>query len=161
MGVVGSVAPVPGVVSTLDVAEETEMPARVQLSRLCMAHTPDVAATGPAHLLCLVRRVADRDRVAFADLCDRLFVRVLRAARSGVPDSESSAAVVVATLMEVWWMARFHAAPGTDVHAWLDDIVSRRVADRVASRPPARVDRDYDRHTSLVLAAVLGRSRLA
>lgn len=134
------------------------MPSRVQLSRLCVSHAPDVAATGQAYLLCLVRRIADRDRVAFADLCDRLFVPVLRAARSSVPDPEATAAVVVATLMEVWWMARFHSAPGTDVHAWVDDIVGRRVADRVASRPPARLDQDYDQHTSLVLAAVLGRT---
>lgn len=72
------------------------------------AHIPRLNADA---LVDLVVRVAAGDRLAFAKL---------HAATSGEAHAGPD------TFVEVWWMARFHCEPGTDVAAWITGIARRR-----------------------------------
>jgi len=134
-----------------------------------------------AHLQRLVGRVADKDKVAFADLYDALSPRLLDEIRSASASPLRVAALVSATFVEVWALARFHTGPGNDVEVWITDIAARRTTDRrrgaqgytdntgaaesvASSRRPhwsiAFYER-YDRQYVLCLAALLNRPLLA
>jgi hypothetical protein len=52
--------------------------------------------------------------------------------RRQVPDPFRVASIVV----EVWWLAGGHVDPDTDVMAWINKIVRRRVADSRPLTPP-------------------------
>jgi DNA-directed RNA polymerase specialized sigma24 family protein len=100
----------------------------------------EAAALGPGggedHLRWLVRRVADNDRAAFAELFYRVSGAMSNGLHRQIPDLDRVAGVVAGTFVEVWWLAGGHVDPGTDVMAWLHQIVRRRLADsRPAERP--------------------------
>jgi DNA-directed RNA polymerase specialized sigma24 family protein len=127
--------------------------------------------TGESPLLPLVRRIADEDTRAFADLHDAVSATILGKLQSPTRDPAEAAAIASATFVEVWSMARFHSAPGTDVDAWLANIVARRSADRdvnagpsadpsdvAGHRTPCAAIVDHDRQTLLTLAALLAHS---
>jgi hypothetical protein len=89
---------------------------------------------GPERLRWLIRRIADDDRGAFAELFDQCSELVSRRLRSQVPDRRRVAGVLAGTFVEVWWLAGCHVDPDTDVMVWIEAILQRRVAD---SRPAA------------------------
>lgn len=101
--------------------------------RLCESALP-APCGGPERLQWLVRRIADDDRDAFCELFDRCSGRVLSGLRRQVSDRYRVAGVLAGTFVEVWWLAGGHVDPDTDVMAWIDQIVQRRVGD---SRPAA------------------------
>lgn len=109
-----------------------------------MATHTDTRTATPADLAGLVARVADGDRLAFADLhtatADRL-------ADAGL------GAVATATFVEVWWLARHHCGPGSDVAGWIVDVARRRAADAV--------DADTARRAEVLLAGLLDRRSAA
>ena len=82
----------------------------------------------------LVRRIADDDRDAFCELFDRCSGPVWLYLGRQVVDPYRAAGVFAGTFVEVWWLAGCHVGQGTDVLAWIEQIVRRRVAD---SRPAA------------------------
>jgi DNA-directed RNA polymerase specialized sigma24 family protein len=156
------------------------MSSNIRLSR-SVDRGGDRVPPGPvadrAHLLSLVGRIAVEDRGALAELYDALSARLFKHLRRSTSDPVEATAVTNATFVEVWCLARFHAAPHTDVAAWIADIAARRTADRrwVAGRgaqadtTPDRSDApgrrlcwvaaadSHDHHTRLVLAALLDR----
>lgn len=77
----------------------------------------------------LLRRVADDDHGAFGELFHRVSGPVSKRVRRQVPDPIRGAGVVAGTFVEVWWLASCHVDPDTDVMAWINKIVRRRVAD--------------------------------
>jgi DNA-directed RNA polymerase specialized sigma24 family protein len=95
--------------------------------------TPPPSTAGASYLLRLVRRIADKDPDAFADLSDIVSEAILLKVQSSTRDPAGATAIAAATLVEVWSMARFHCAAGADVDTWLSQIVARRAADRDAS----------------------------
>jgi hypothetical protein len=105
------------------------------------------------HLLGLVRRIAGKDRSALAELHAALSPTLIVFARSREWDPVEAAAIISATFTEVWWMARFHTFPGTDVLAWTMDIAMRRAADRRDGGDGFA----YDQHVDSTLSALLRR----
>jgi len=89
---------------------------------------------GPERVRWLIRRIADDDRDAFAELFDLCSGPVSSGLRDQVSDRHRAAGILAGTFTEVWWLAGCHVDPDTDVMAWIDEIVQRRVAD---SRPAA------------------------
>jgi DNA-directed RNA polymerase specialized sigma24 family protein len=87
-------------------------------------------AAEPERLVRLVRRVARTDRAAFANLYDTLSPRISIQLRLMLPNQADAAAISSATFLEVWWLARFHVAHGTDVLRWAAGIAERRGAER-------------------------------
>jgi RNA polymerase sigma-70 factor (ECF subfamily) len=78
----------------------------------------------------LVRRVADADKGAFVQLYRAFAPEVAAHLRITALDPANAAAITSATFVEVWWLARFHTAPDTDVSAWITGIASRRAGER-------------------------------
>ena len=118
-----------------------------------------------------MRRIADDDRDAFAELYDTLSPRLRRNLRSGSPVPVHVNAIVAATFVEVWSLARFHTAADTDVWAWITDIAARRRGERLPAVDPfagsatgaghplwwtAQVE-SRDRQAERDLAVLLGR----
>jgi hypothetical protein len=89
----------------------------------------------PERLRWLIRRIADDDHDAFAELFDRCSGLVSRLLDRQVSDRNRAAGVLAGTFVEVWWLAGCRVAPETDVMAWIDKIVQRRVADSRPSVP--------------------------
>ena len=157
------------------------------ISQSRSGHSGGRQAAGPSppgqstYLQRLVVRVADKDKVAFADLYDALSPRLLDEIRSAAVSPLRVVALVSATFVEVWALARFHSGPGTDVEVWITDIAARRTTDRqrgarrypndagaagsvVSPRRPhwsIAFDERYDRQYVLCLAALLNRPLLA
>jgi hypothetical protein len=77
----------------------------------------------------LIVRIACRDRAAFRALYDDTCGRVRDGLESRLGDTTWAAGVLVATYVEVWWLAGWHTDPGCDTVAWMNDIVKRRVAE--------------------------------
>jgi hypothetical protein len=93
---------------------------------------------GADRLRWLLRRVADDDHGAFGELFHRVSGPVSSRVRRQVPDPFRVAGIVAGTFVEVWWLAGGHVDPDTDVMAWINKIVRRRVADsRPLAPPPA------------------------
>ena len=101
----------------------------------------------------LVRRVAAKDRTAFAELHRALSPPLVAFARSRGLAPADAAAVLRATFTEVWWMARFHTSPADDILDWTMDIVLRRVADRDDDGGASTTA--HDQHTASVLSGLL------
>ena len=108
-------------------------------------------APAPRTLIDLVRQVADADGRAFARLYHALAPAVAGNLRPTLPDPADAAAVVSATFVEVWLLARFHAAAGTDVPTWVAAIATRRAGERSLGRLQAMQDKQY----ALALARLL------
>jgi DNA-directed RNA polymerase specialized sigma24 family protein len=115
----------------------------------------ETALPGPGgdadRLRWLLRRIADDDRGAFAELFHQLSAPMSSRVRHQVADPLRGAGVVAGTFVEVWWLAGCHINPETDVMAWINKIVWRRVAD---SRPPAKPAADSVAPTPGVLTAL-------
>ncbi|GIE90958.1 hypothetical protein Are01nite_74380 [Actinoplanes regularis] len=94
---------------------------------------------GPERLRWLIRRIADNDRDALAELFDQYSGLLSRRLRRQVPDRHRAAGIVAGTFVEVWWLAGCHLDPDTDAMVWIDEILQRRVAD---SRPAAPLSAD-------------------
>lgn len=92
---------------------------------------------GPERLRWLIRRIADDDRDAFVELFARCSGLVSRRLRRQVLDRYRVSVVLAGTFVEVWWLARCHVDPDTNVMAWIDEIVQRRVADSQPAAPSA------------------------
>jgi DNA-directed RNA polymerase specialized sigma24 family protein len=128
----------------------------------------------PSHLLSLVRRVALRDRPAFAEIYDAVSARLGADLRSAGFAPDEAIGVVSATFVEVWQMARFHSGPDVDVEVWLSAIAGRRSAERRLARSQASARAgpsadatepwwvafadDQDRLSRITLAKLLRRS---
>ena len=104
--------------------------ATLRLRHRPLTSPPVEPSEGQAHLQRLVRRVADEDHNAFADLYDELSGGLLLDLEQTTEDPVHAAAISAATFVEVWALARFHATADTDVHVWVADIAARRTADR-------------------------------
>lgn len=134
--------------------------------RLCNAASPGI--DGAEVLRRLVRRIADDDHDAFAELFDRVSGPVSFSLHREVHNPHRVAAVVAGTFVEVWWLAGGHVDLDTDVMAWIQAIVRRRVAD---SRAPAPLTADsgvptpqeftalWTQRVESELAGLLGRHR--
>ncbi len=130
-----------------------------------------------AHLQGLMAQIADKNQIAFSHLYDALSPQLLGEVRSAPTTSHRAAAVVSATFIEVWTLARFHTGPGQDVAAWITEIAVRRITDRQSSDHAHSYDHPaaasvgsperqpwwtvvadaYDRQCALHLAALLDR----
>lgn len=108
--------------------------------------SPSDPGDDSADLRRLVQRIAADDRNAFAELFDRVSGPLSSGLRSQVPDPVRAAGIVAGTFVEVWWLAGCHVAADTDVLAWINEIVRRRVAD---SRSPGPGAPDSAAHTAL------------
>jgi len=89
---------------------------------------------GAEHLRWLIRRIADDDHTAFAELFDHVSGPVASRLLRQLSDSVRAAGIVAGTFVEVRWLAGAHIEADTDVLAWINEIVRRRLAD---GRPPA------------------------
>lgn len=110
----------------------------------------------------LIVRIACRDRAAFASLYDQTSGRLRDALEWRLGDRARAAGVLVATYVEVWWLAGRHADPGCDAVAWINDVVERRIAEGPpVSQSAATTGGSFAvlraRHAELELADLLGR----
>jgi hypothetical protein len=112
-------------------------------------------ATRNSQLSRLVRRVADGDRSAFAELFDMTAERLIAAMRSRLRDPDVAAEVATETLVEVWWMARHHVdGRGTNAAAaWIVEIAARRAEERAR---PGRQAPDVPDAGGSASAALMG-----
>lgn len=118
-------------------------------------------------LLSLLRRVAREDREAFADLHNTLSPLVHERLRAVTPSTGITGGIVAATFIEVWWHARYHVAPDSDVVGWVTEIADRRMGDWQRDCDPVRTDlpapqawtvagvESYYRHADVALAELL------
>jgi len=79
----------------------------------------------------LLNRVADREPGAFARLSAALTPAVAAQLRSSPLSRADVEAITAATLLEVWWLARFHRTSDTDIWSWIADIADRRARERL------------------------------
>ncbi|WP_203739769.1 hypothetical protein [Actinoplanes cyaneus] len=105
----------------------------------------------PSELLALT---ANGDRVAFRELYEELRAPVMRQVCRSLAGSDEIREVVYGTFVEVWWMARFHAADSAEVMPWVLDIACRRAEECARTRSPADAGA-----TNRVLLETLLRSR--
>jgi hypothetical protein len=78
----------------------------------------------------LLHRVACADCSAIAELYRIVSADIRVQVEQTVPDPGDIDAVMAATFVEVWWLARGHAASHPDVQAWIRAIASRRSSER-------------------------------
>lgn len=136
-----------------------------------MVHFYGPASVGPSgsaqRLRWLVRRIADDDRDAFGELFDRCSGQVWRCLGRQVVDPHRAGRVLAGTFVEVWWLAGCHVDQGTDVVAWIEEIVARRVADSqpaalataiAASPEVGLLGAQWAQGVELELAGLLGRN---
>lgn len=108
----------------------------------------------------LLRRVADRDPIAFRSLYRRLVGRVFRQSREGLGNTASAVAVTKAAFVEVWRLAPVSGARHDDAIGWLTAITARRVTERIESGIPRSLLAGHDEHMDRELAAVLNFDRV-
>jgi DNA-directed RNA polymerase specialized sigma24 family protein len=113
----------------------------------------------------LLTRVAQADRAAFASLHRRLRPDLATQLASVPLDQADAAAVVDATFVEIWWLARRRTGRATDALAWVRGIAARRAADRWVARmtqptdgQPMGVLTMFDRHVASELGTLLAQS---
>jgi hypothetical protein len=105
----------------------------------------------------LLDLTAHRDRVAFAALYDWLAPPVHEVAARSLPGGNHARAVVQATFLEVWHLARL-ASEYRDVWAWVTVITERRTAERVCLIAGGYPTYTYhDLHTAHDLGRLLGK----
>ena len=114
-----------------------------------------------AHLRHLIVRIACRDRAAFTTLYDDTCGRLRDDLEARLGDRTWAAGVIVATYVEVWWLAGRHADPGSDTVGWMNDIVERRVAEgpppsRCAERGKGSLADPRSDYAEIELAGLLG-----
>ncbi len=109
----------------------------------------------------LLRRVADRDPIAFQSLYRRLVGRVFRQAREGLGNTAAAVAVTKAAFVEVWRLAPVSGMRHPDAIRWLTAITARRVIERTETGAPRSVMAGHDEHTDRELAAVLNCDRIS
>lgn len=98
----------------------------------------DLPASTPDELL---GRVADGDRVAFAELYDQTAPRVLGLIKRLLKDHSQSEEVTQEVFLEIWQTAtRFDQAKGSAA-SWMLTMAHRRAVDRVRASQSSR-DRD-------------------
>ncbi|MEH1125315.1 hypothetical protein [Micromonospora sp. CPCC 206061] len=104
----------------------------------------------------LLDLTARRDRVAFAALYDCLAPPVHEIAARGLPGGNHARAIVQATFLEVWHLARL-ASDYRDVWAWIAVITERRTAERVCTLASGYETHTYhDLQTAHDLGLLLG-----
>jgi hypothetical protein len=81
----------------------------------------------------LLHRAACADCSAIAELYRIVSADIRAQVEQTVPDPGDVNAVMAATFVEVWWLARGHAASHPDVRAWIRAIASRRSSERTRS----------------------------
>ena len=104
----------------------------------------------------LVTRVAAGDRAAFRRLYTRLHTAVCDQVDEILSRSADVPAVVSSTFVEVWWLARHHTAPGTDVRTWVEAIATARATER--ERGPGRDGPWPPEASHVALGQLLGES---
>jgi hypothetical protein len=105
----------------------------------------------------LVRRVADRDRVAFGLLYRRLVGPVFAQARAGLGSAAVAVPVTRGVFVEVWRLAPVSDKYRDDVRVWVAGITAVRIAARLPVFRDERqvVETIYDEHISHELTAIL------
>jgi hypothetical protein len=78
----------------------------------------------------LLQRVASADRSALAELYRIVSADIRVQVGQTLSDPGDVNAVMAATFVEVWWLARVHRASHPDVRAWIQAIASRRTSER-------------------------------
>jgi hypothetical protein len=90
----------------------------------------------------LLHRVAGADRSALAELYQIVSPDIRVHVEQTLPDPGDVNVVLAATFVEVWWLARGHAALHPDVRAWIRSIASRRASERNRYNAGAAIARD-------------------
>jgi DNA-directed RNA polymerase specialized sigma24 family protein len=115
-----------------------------------------IPALSPASLAALTERIAVGDRSALQQLYDALRVPLHDEVSRTLTGTGDVRAVLHASIVEVWWMARFHTTAGDDTEAWILGIAARRAAERCSvSRHTAQLDLD-DETSRLTFEGLLG-----
>ncbi len=110
----------------------------------------------PASLTALAERVAVGDRPALQQLYGTLRDPAHDEVRRTFSATGDIRAVLHATFVEVWWMARFHTTSGDDISAWVLGIAARRAAER-RHLPRTSAELEHDDETSrLTFERLLG-----
>ena len=78
----------------------------------------------------LLHRVACADCSALAQLSRIVSTDIRVHVEQTLSDPGDVDAVMAATFVEVWWLARGHRASHPDVRAWIQAIASRRIGER-------------------------------
>ena len=100
----------------------------------------------------LILQVADGDRRAFRLLHKKFTGPVHHRVRAALPGPEDVPAIVCATFVEVWWLARHHC--GADTREWILGIAGRR-ADECRRCPSTDWPQPRD-SSQVALAQLLG-----
>lgn len=90
----------------------------------------------------LLHRVAGTDRSALAELYRIVSADVRVQVEQILPDPGDVDAVIAATFVEVWWLARGHAASHPDVWVWIRAIAARRAGERDRNNAAAGIARN-------------------
>jgi DNA-directed RNA polymerase specialized sigma24 family protein len=119
-------------------------------------------ASDAESLSLLVKRIADRDRLAFGLLYRRLVRSVFAQARAGLGSAAVAVPVTRGVFVEVWRLAPISDRYRADVRAWVDGITAARIAARlpVPRRDLQIIDTSYDEHISCELTAILSAAPL-
>ena len=112
-----------------------------------LGHRPDEPPTEAAELAELVRRSAEGDQDAFAELYDRTSRRVHGVVWRVLRSTDHAAEVTQEVYTEVWRQAARYEAPKGSVLAWVSTMAHRRAVDRVRS-----VTREVARDESYALS---------
>lgn len=105
--------------------------------------TPPVLRRDSRVLNTLLHRVAGADRSALAELYRIVSADVRVQVEHILPDPGDVDAVMAATFVEVWWLARGHVASDPDVRVWIRAIASRRAGERDRSNAAAGGSPDH------------------
>ena len=90
----------------------------------------------------LLHRVANADQPALAELYRMVSTDIRVQVEQTLSDPGDVDAVMAATFVEVWWLARGHAASHPDVRAWIRSIATRRACERHRANAAAGIAAD-------------------
>ncbi|GAB7040369.1 MULTISPECIES: sigma-70 family RNA polymerase sigma factor [Catenuloplanes] len=109
----------------------------------------------------LLRRVAERDRIAFRGLYRQLVRAVFRQVGEELGNTASAVAVTKAVFVEVWSRAPVHAAGhGAEAIGWVRAIAARRAAERSMIDALRSAPDDHDARAGRELTAALDGGEL-
>jgi hypothetical protein len=117
-------------------------------------HSPDGSSE---RLRWLRRRISGDDRNAFVELFDRLSGPLRDGLGARLADPPCAEIIITATFVEVWWLAGCHSGPETDVVAWINRIVDRRVGELRPLAAQFVYQADFSQLTPGVLATMRAR----